>query len=153
MTRTTRSKPAAWWVKLLAVIGLLLCVDSCTDRSSQLVTVRSKEIVQMSSRSHPNQSIGGNGFMLEVDGPDGRWPFFVSADAFNGIAAGDHIEVQKSLVLGRYRGVAKNGQAFSDLNFWNILLFFLGVACLLPLFQAVLLNMLRRLFGRWLPGL
>lgn len=107
----------------------------------------------MSSRSHLNQSIGGNGFMLEVDGPDGRRQFLVSADAFNGIAAGDRIDVQKSLVLGRYRGVAKNGQEFSDLNFWNILLFFLGIACLLPWLQAALLNGLRRLFGRWLPGL
>lgn len=153
MTRTTRSKPTAWWIKLLAVIGLLLCIDSCTDRSSRPVTVHGKEIVPISNRSRPDQSIGGNGFMLEVDGPDGRQRFFVSADAFNGIQAGDRIEVQKSLVLGRYRGVAKNGQEFSDLNFWNILLFFIGIACLLPLFQAVLLNTLRRLFGRWLPGL
>ncbi len=153
MSKNTRSKPTAWWIKLLAIIGLLLCIDSCTDRSSQLVTVSGKEIVPISNRSRSNQSHGGNGFILEVDGADGRRQFFVSADAFNGIEAGDRIDVQKSLVLGRYRGVAKNGQEFSDLNFWNILLFFLGIAGLLPLFQNIFLNGLRQLFGRWLPGI
>lgn len=142
---TVSYRPIAWWIKLLAVLGLLLCIDSCINRSSQQMMVISKGAGATRR--------GVDDFTLDVNGVNGRESFLVSADAFHAIGPGDQIVVHRSLMSGRYRGVEKGGERFSDLNFWNILLFFIGVACFIPLCKAMLLAGLRRLFGRWLPGL
>ena len=145
MSRGTKS--IAWWAKLLAVFGFLCLLDSCADRSSQEVTVIGKEMAELGFRGE------GDSFQLNAQGAEEKMRFLVSAGAYRQVEPEDQIRVHQSLILGRYRGVAKDGEEYSDLSFWNILLFFAGIALFLPLLQGLLLFLLRRLFGRWMPGL